>query len=111
MKMYALCPYCGTTVRVRLDDSLYIHRGPDPENPRHTYCRRGRTVVTTGWPEHTDAKGRTVRTHPGEYAPGRLVTSAELWDLIYSPEWMTAASHEQRAQLDRFEIRVKGADQ
>lgn len=109
--IHALCPYCGSTIQVRQDDTIRHHRGPDPAYPQANHCKRGMRTVTTEWPEHIDSKGRTVRTHPGEFKPGRLVTSSELWELIYSPEWITAAPHRQREQLDRFEIRVKGADQ
>ncbi|MFL1427104.1 MULTISPECIES: hypothetical protein [unclassified Nocardiopsis] len=110
-KVHALCPYCGSTIQVRADDTIRYHRGPNPACPQATYCRKGVGTDTTEWPEHTDEQGRVVRTHPGEFKPGRLVTSAELWELIYSPEWITANPHEQRKRLDRFEVRVKGADQ
>lgn len=110
-KIHALCPYCGSVIQVRQDDTIRVHRGPDPHYPDSTYCVRGRRPVTTEWPEHTDAKGRKVRTHPGEHAPGRVVSSAELRALIYSPEWITVRPDQQIALLDRFEIRVKGADQ
>lgn len=109
--VYALCPYCGSTIQVRKDDRIRHHRGPDPAYPKATACKRGMRTATTGWPEHTDSRGRTVRTHPGEFAPGRLVGPQEMWDLIHSPEFTAAWTPDQKAMLDRFEIRVKGAEE
>lgn len=109
--IHALCPFCGSTIQVRKDGKIRYHRGPNPAFPDATYCKRGMGTVTTGWPEHIDSQGRTVRTHPGEFAPGRLVASRELLDLVSGPDWAAAGPAARLRMLDRFEIRVKEAGQ
>lgn len=110
-RTYALCPYCGATIQVRQDDTIRHHRGPDPAYPHANHCKRGMRTVTTEWPEHADAKGRTVRTHPGEFKPGRLVAPQEFFDFVWGELAAAATTTEQLRLLDRFEIRVKGGDQ